>query len=748
MTSEQKKINFNLHLFCTCFLLIAVKVDAQKITTTDSISNKSLKEVLISGSKGADQRKNIVQQITTINKAEIEKTNAPTTAELLQNTGAAYVQKSQLGGGSPTIRGFEANRVGIVIDGVRMNNAIYRGGHLQNIITIDPSMLQKVEVLYGPASALYGSDALGGVIVFQSKNPVLATKTKSVIKVNALARTQSAYFEKTLHANVNIGFKKTGFLVGLTATDFDDLKTGKKFNARYGAWGKNTFYVSQTNSGDTAIANLKSFQLKRSGYQQLDAFAKALWQKNKNTMHKLNVQYSTSSNINRYDRLSELSPSNKPNFATWYYGPQKRFLTAYTFSNNTNRKHIQNINANINYQQIEESRITRRYKSNNEANRIENLNILGWDFNASKIFNDQHKITAGIDGQFNAVASKAFTKNILTNAQSILDTRYPQGGSTILNTNMYAQYIGMSVSDHWHYNAGIRLAAINTNADFGDTSILQLPFATAKQKSQAITGNVGINYLTSNNWKFSVMLNTGFRAPNIDDLAKVFESAGGNQLIVPNTTLKPEYAKNIDVSILKQLSKKYTIECNAYYTQLSNAMIIDAFTFNGADSIIYDGTLTAVKAVQNKASATLQGVSIAVQYNFHKQLQLNATVNKTIGTYVSSLGTVPMDHIPPTFGRIGLQYSRKKINAEVYSLWNDLKALADYNPYGEDNQQYASQVGAPAWYTLNAKSNVNLSNSFILQLGVENIMDIHYRTFASGISAPGRNFIIAVRANF
>ena len=59
------------------------------------------------------------------------------------------------------------------MDNVKMNNLIYRAGHLQNIITVDPSILERVEVLYGPSSVSYGSDALGGVVVFRSKNPVL-----------------------------------------------------------------------------------------------------------------------------------------------------------------------------------------------------------------------------------------------------------------------------------------------------------------------------------------------------------------------------------------------------------------------------------------------------------------------------------------------------------------------------------------------------------------------------------------------
>ena len=94
-----------------------------------------------------------------------------TSADLLYYGGEIRIQKSQGAGGSPVIRGFEANRVLLVIDGVRMNNAIYRSGHLQNAITIDPYALERTEIIFGPSSVGYGSDALGGVVHFYTKKP-------------------------------------------------------------------------------------------------------------------------------------------------------------------------------------------------------------------------------------------------------------------------------------------------------------------------------------------------------------------------------------------------------------------------------------------------------------------------------------------------------------------------------------------------------------------------------------------------
>lgn len=120
-------------------------------------------------SRTAEPKSEVASQLRVLRSEEIFEQAAQTIPDALEKTGAVFVQRSQMGGGSPILRGFEANKVLLVLDGVRMNNAIYRSGHLQNAITVDPAMLERVEVHFGPASVMYGSDALGGVIHFRSR---------------------------------------------------------------------------------------------------------------------------------------------------------------------------------------------------------------------------------------------------------------------------------------------------------------------------------------------------------------------------------------------------------------------------------------------------------------------------------------------------------------------------------------------------------------------------------------------------
>ena len=149
-----------------------------------------------------------------------------------------------MGGGSPMIRGFAANRVLIVVDGIRMNNAIYRSGNLQNIISVDPNSLERAEVIFGPGSVIYGSDALGGVMSFNTLSPKLSTNQSSESFGKAYARYSSANFEKTIHGSYNFGGNKWAAVFASTYTDFDDLRMGSSgpseyLRPEYGLWMKN-----------------------------------------------------------------------------------------------------------------------------------------------------------------------------------------------------------------------------------------------------------------------------------------------------------------------------------------------------------------------------------------------------------------------------------------------------------------------------------------------------------------------------
>ncbi|AEI50520.1 TonB-dependent receptor plug domain-containing protein [Runella slithyformis] len=698
-----------------------------------------LDEVVISAGKFEQQKRTLPFQIEQISAKQIAFRNSQNAADMLMQTGQVFVQKSQGGGGSPVLRGFEANRILLVIDGVRMNNAIFRGGHLQNVLRIDQSMLERTEILLGPSSVVYGSDALGGVIHFRTLTPVL----NSGLKGNAYVRYSSANREKTGHINLSYGGVKWSYLGGFTYSDFGDVKQGAQRLSKYPTFGQLLSYPERQNGQDVAVTNPDPNMQVGSGYSQRDFYHKFIFQPSEHTRHTLNVQYSTTGNVPRYDRLTEVA-SGLPRFAEWYYGPEKRFLTSYQLDMTKRNALYDRAQLTVAYQDIEESRISRRFKNNNRKTQLEKVKVYTLNYDALKRIGIQ-EWKYGVEATYNDVRSTAFTTNVSTNAIAGADTRYPNGGS---QTRSVALYLTdqISVRDKWHLHAGVRYSLMGLHSKFGSKEFFPFPFDDVKQSPNALSGNAGLVFTPSPKTKVNVLFSTGFRTPNIDDLAKVFESTAGS-LIVPNPGLTPEYTYNYEVGLSQWFGQIVRLEASAYYTQIRDAIVTDVFTLNGQSQIMYNGTLSKITANQNKRSAYIQGVNVNVFVKLSQSLQFTANINRVVGKIKNDGGgTTPLDHIPPTYGRLSAVYQNKRFQAEVYSLYNGWKYISDYNLGGEDNQQYATPDGMPAWMTLNARTSIEVAKSLSLQLACENILDRNYRYFASGISAPGRNFVVTLRA--
>lgn len=715
-------------------------------------STMDLNEIVISASKFEEKKTDVAQQITVINDEVIRTSNSQNTGDLLMQTGGIFVQKSQQGGSSPVLRGFEASRVLLVVDGIRMNNAIYRSGHLQNIITIDQNMLDRVEVVFGPGSVVYGSDALGGVMHFYSRKPTLSPDDKMLVKGNAFTRYSTANQEKTGHLDLNLGFKKFASLTSFTFSDFGDLRMGNIRNPFHGDWGKRKIYQTRIDGKDTALKNDDVNIQIGSAYKQYDLTQKIRFDQNSTISHLLNVQYSNSTDVPRYDRLSEIKSNGDPNFAEWYYGPQKRLLTAYTLNlSNANLVYDQ-ARVILSYQDIEESRHTRRFKNNNKVSRIENVKVFALNADLMKKV-QKHEIRYGIEGTHNTVVSKAKRINITNNAESPASTRYPDGGSTVTTMALYSTH-AWEISDKFVTNAGLRFSYIDLNAKFDDKdSVMKFPFKTASQTNSALTGNIGLIYKPIPSLCVSTLFSSGFRSPNVDDLGKVFDSNSAQRLvIVPNPNVKPEYTYNAELGIQKTFDNdKVKLNLVTFYTIFDNAIVTDDFKFNGQDSILYDGVLSKVQANQNKNKAYLYGGSFTVAGDITKVFSVFGTVTYTYGRVrPQKAGETerPLDHISPVYGRVGFQLNLNRFKGEFFTLFNGPKLLRDYSNSGEDNLQYATSQGMPAWFTLNIRTQYQVYKYVMLQAGLENILDTHYRYFASGISAPGRNLYLAVRANF
>ncbi len=710
-----------------------------------------LRAVVTSGSRFAEPKRDVPEQIDILPRREISFMGQPTAAELLQNTGTVFMQKSQLGGGSPTIRGFQANRILLVVDGVRMNNAITRSGHTQDLITVDQYALDRIEVVSGPNSVAYGSDALGGTIHLITRSPKFMGADSIRTTGDAFVRYATAAHEKTAHAGIELRGKKLASFTSITASDFGDLRQGSTRNPFYEDLGRMPFEVVRENGTDVVKRNEDSNVQLGTGYKQLDLLEKLRFRSGEHFVHQLNLQLSTSSDVPRYDRLTDYSLDSDgnivPKYAEWYYGPQQRIFAAYTLEVKKEVGLFQTARFTPSWQHQEQSRHNRRFGSSKLGHNTEEVDVFGFNADLEKHIG-KHELRYGVDFGNENVASSANTENIETGTLSYRTTRYPNGGSKM---NTIAAYVNhsMEISPKLIISEGLRFTNVRLNTTFNDDEDFRFLNGTYEQNNSALTWRAGVVLMPGSDWRFSLLASSGFRAPNVDDIGKVFDSAQGD-VIVPNPGLEPEYTTNFEGSISKTINDRVTLEANGFYTLYTNAITVGPYTVNGEDSIDYDGVMSRVAALQNTSEAYLYGASGQFTGHFNAHFTLRSGFTYTYARIRTDSTGYPLDHIPPVFGRTSLEYQAKKLRLEASVVYNGWKRLRDFNTKAgsEDNLKATTPLGAPAWYTLNVRGAYAFNAHLSLQLALENILDMNYRTFGSGVSAPGRNFVVGLRAGF
>jgi hemoglobin/transferrin/lactoferrin receptor protein len=233
----------------------------------------------------------------------------------------------------------------------------------------------------------------------------------------------------------------------------------------------------------------------------------------------------------------------------------------------------------------------------------------------------------------------------------------------------------------------------------------------------------------------------------------VFESAPG-QLTVPNPDLQPEYAYNFDIGYAVNVANKVSFDITAFYTILNDAMVRRPTTYNGQDSVIYEGVNSKVFSLQNAARANVYGVQAGVEVFFTTAFSASLQGNWIEGEETDDLEDkdVPLRHAPPFYGNAHLKYNKDKFQVDFYTLWNGKIKAEDMAPSEQAKTFiYAKDANGnpycPSWYTVNLKLGYQLNDHLFVTAGCENLTNQQYRPYSSGIVAAGINFIASVRAS-
>jgi hemoglobin/transferrin/lactoferrin receptor protein len=493
-----------------------------------------------------------------------------------------------------------------------------------------------------------------------------------------------------------------------------------------------------SNWGNESIIAENNIQ-KETAYQQVDFFHKTLFQLTKNNFLLFNSLFSTSSNINRFDKLNDLKDGENK-YLYWYYGPQKRILQSVRLKNYKHTVFSNEAVFTASFQDVKESRHKQKQGANLLNNRTESLQIFDLKADLLKQVN-KLKINYGFDSRFQQLES---TANLSSDNNIYYNTsRYPEGGTNVLNNAIYLQlnYQGLKNID---ILLGTRYNVNSLSSKFRDTTTIKLPFDEILVENKSLSNSIQMHYKASKNFTFNASISNGFRNPNTDDIGKIF-SKDDISVILPNNQLSPEKSFNFEAGLVANFNKLITFQLQVFQTQIIDAIERRYAKLNGNDSIIYDGEMMKVMMNQNIGKATISGINFAYHINLTKKLTHNGSINILKGETSDNL---PLAHIPPKNIISELNYSIRKQLISFSIHYNGIKKAEDYDLSGVDNLEEATQIGNPSWYTLNLKHKINIDKNLTFITGIYNITDTHYKTFGSGISASGRNFSLSLQVKF
>ena len=402
------------------------------------------------------------------------------------------------------------------------------------------------------------------------------------------------------------------------------------------------------------------------------------------------------------------------------------------------------------YQYFEESRNDRNFDSEILSRTQEQVDVYSLNLDFEKKINKRTAMYYGVEYILNNVFSDGSERNIETGELVDAPSRYPDG-STWQSIAAYAS-IKNKFSEKLRFQGGLRYNRIILYSEF-DNQFFDFPFEEANLDTDALTGTAGLSWLPNDALQWKLNFSTAFRAPNIDDVGKIFESEPGS-VVVPNPDLKPEYAYNGELGLSANIADNFYVDIATYYTYLDNALVRSDFSLNGETEVDFGGELSNVQAIQNAARARIYGFEAGIRYEFAKHFQLASQYTFVGGEEELEDGVItPSRHVSPQFGNTHVTFASQKLKVDAFALYNGQFDFEDLAPSQQNNaflyaQDENGNPYSPSWYTLNLRTQYQFTTNLKGIFSVENITDQRYRPYSSGIAAAGRNFIASLKYSF
>lgn len=643
-----------------------------------------------------------------VTRAEAERAAAGNVGDALEEAEGLVVQRTASGSAAPIVRGLTGNRVLLVLDGMRLNDSLMRAGGHALLNLIDPESVARIEVLRGPASVRYGSDAMGGVVRVVSEGTGVSPASRPHASAAAAMRAASA--EQASRGQV---------MAGGVAGPFGLRVSGGLGHAGQivagGARGEQPF----TGHDEYSFAS------------RLEAMpARA---------HRVSIAHQ-SGHLRHMPRSDVSSPEDVRSTQAL-----DRDMVVLDYQGQVPARDTR-LFAQVGMSVRREWRRRRRERGlSDERDRVlsyqarAGVDLAAWG---------DARLELGGELVVEAIASGESETDSMSGVVTRGRGRYVDGS----RYQMYAGYglLSQPLAPWLSATLGLRATAVRVSAP-GDPLFSELPGANDRLRRTlgGAVGSAGVKLRLSRDWAVHVNALSGFRAPNLED----FQAYGGGArgFSVPGTTLDEERSYTAEVG-LKGGDEGLRLSAFAWASLLDGEIVRAPARFNGLDTV--DGERVIQR--QNASHSKLLGTELSLSGRVARHITYGASAFAAIGwtrrpdeEEDGRPLREPASKVPPPQARLWFGYMPRSEPYWARLLWTGrlpqprLSAADLTDVRLCDDPLSCRQVDGFMEVTLRA--GLALADHITLTLALENLFDARYRTFASGAYAPGRNLIASLR---
>ena len=678
--------------------LIALAVAAATAEDAALAETPPLEVIQVTATRRPESAFEVPVATTVVGLEAIRNATPQTVMDLLRSRPGTFVQQTTPGQGVVIVRGLKGSEVLQLVDGFRLNNAIFRNAPNQYVALVDSQMLRQVEVVRGPMSALHGSDAMGGVVQMLSEEPAF---TSDGWDVGGRVRTIYGSADDSTLSRVEASVADSGVALSGGGT-YQSVG-----NRRIGG-GETLPYTSYSQRA-------ADFKLRAEVAPGHEVTAQ--------------VQYSEQPKTPRYDELTPGFGQTQPNSAVFWFEPQRREFAQLVWRGTNPTALWDNAEAHAGWQILQDDRRTRDFGSLN-LDREENRDTtVGLTFQAGKRIGDRHFLTFGADYYGDTVDSSRVRTNISTRVETPRPPRFPDG-STMTQLGVFA-VDDWKASERLDVIFGLRWSDVATELPPSGTS------AGVDIDDQDLSGNLSVAYAVRDDVRLVANLGRGFRAPNVFDLG-TFGDRPGNRFNIPNPDLQSETVTTLDAGA-KFDGAWLQGEIVGYVSRYS-----DKITSVLTGEVTPSGRLV----VQNRNSSRLDlvGIEAGLRGRLRQDLEWYASSTWTQGDETVAGDETPADRIPPIFGAAGLVWqATARIELEGYLEYAGSQDR--YSPRDEVDPRI-EPGGTPGWVTWNARGSWQATDGLSLAVRLANLGDRRYREYGSGLDAPGFDCLVTLDYGF